>query len=70
MGRQHGRQVRELRPQILQAMEERLAALEQREIDLQPYVAEIASVWEVAAQHSILDPHEGCTTWAAAAPVT
>lgn len=48
MGRQHGQQVRELRPLILQAMHQRLARLEQSGVETRPLVAELTSVWEVA----------------------
>lgn len=46
MGRQHGRQVRELRPLILQAMDQRLAKLDQAGVDVVPLVVELMAVWE------------------------
>jgi hypothetical protein len=104
MGQQHADQVRDLRPQIVAAMEQRLAALAQYGIETQPYEAELVAVWEELAQPTLemlrglaaglelewdpffrytiasyledrilslsQAPNEGCTVWAAAAPIT
>ncbi len=104
MGRQHGYQVRDLRPHILAAMHKRLASMAERSADPEPYVAELISVWEVVtpailemlrgmaealeltwnellryAVAAYLEDHvlgaghtlgQGCTVWAAAAPIT
>jgi len=104
MGQQHGEQVRDLRPEILQAMSRRLAALKPYAADLEPYVQEMAAAWEESARSTLemlqgiadaldvdwdvcfryaiasyleariqnieLTEREGCTVWAAAAPVT
>lgn len=58
MGRQHGRQVRDLRPSILQVMDQRLSKLKKPDADMQPLVAELASVWEVAA-HTTMEMLRG-----------
>ena len=49
IGQQHGEQVADLRPQIMAAMTVRLAALHQKNISLEPYLDEIAHVWELHA---------------------
>ncbi|MFQ5340337.1 MAG: C45 family autoproteolytic acyltransferase/hydrolase [Anaerolineae bacterium] len=101
MGRQHGHQIRDLRPIFLQAVDQRLAKLAQSEADVQPLVTELRSAWEVTALPTVemlrgiadaleleWDPFfrytiasyledrrvaaahaEGCTAWAAAAPI-
>ena len=46
MGRQHAQQLQDLRPSIMRAIRQRLRSLEAYEVDLQPYVAELISVWE------------------------
>ncbi len=53
MGRQHAQQVRDLRPQILRAMRQRLTILETYGTDLQPYVAGLVSTWEEAARPTL-----------------
>lgn len=46
LGQQHGTQVADLRPQIVKAMEVRLAALRQKNEPLEPCLDEIARLWE------------------------
>lgn len=46
LGLQHGTQVADLRAQIVRAMEVRLAALRQKNESLEPYLEEIAKLWE------------------------
>lgn len=102
MGRQHGYQVRNLRPAILQTMEQRLARLPQSEAETQQLILELLSVWEALGRSTLemlrgmaealeleWEPflrytiasyledralrtthHQGCTVWAAAAPIT
>jgi isopenicillin-N N-acyltransferase-like protein len=53
MGLQHARQVRELRPRIMKAVRQRVKRLKPHEADLQPYVTELATVWEEAARPSL-----------------
>ena len=104
MGRQHGEQVRDLRPLILERLQRRLAPLEPYADALEPHVREAIAVWEEHApsalamlrgiaealdvewedlfRHTIISYLEaqalgqasaggdGCTVWAAAAPIT
>lgn len=103
MGQQHGRQVRGLRSDIVTALDARLAALAKVQINIQPLIVEISSLWDeiarptkamlrgiadalaldwenffrytispdifdrIQSQHS---ENQGCTTWAAAGPIT
>lgn len=53
MGRQHGEQVRDLRPLILEAVQRRLAPLEPHATVLEPYVREIVAVWEARASATL-----------------
>lgn len=53
MGRQHAEQVRDLKPLIEAAMEERLDALARMDADVTPYVTELAGVWEEAAASTL-----------------
>jgi isopenicillin-N N-acyltransferase-like protein len=53
IGQQHGVQVTSLRPQIVAAMKTRLAALRQKNIALDPYLSEIAEVWEKYAPNTL-----------------
>jgi len=46
MGRQHGEQVADLRPNIQAAMQVRLAALRQQGVELAPYLDEISRLWQ------------------------
>lgn len=46
IGREHGEQVLELRPQIEAAMQARLTVLRRQDLDLSPYLHEVAQVWE------------------------
>jgi predicted choloylglycine hydrolase len=46
IGRQHGEQVADLRPNIQALMQERLAALRQQEVDLSPNINEITQIWQ------------------------
>ena len=103
MGLQHGEQVRDLRPLILEAVHRRLEALAPYTAVLEPQVQELTTVWEAHAsstlemlqgiaealnvgwetlfQYTIASfleaqvsdrefPPDGCTVWAAAAPIT
>jgi isopenicillin-N N-acyltransferase like protein len=49
IGRQHGEQVADLRPQILAAMEHRLSELRHPDFDFTKYLKGMISVWEVYA---------------------
>lgn len=53
MGRQHGHQVRDLRPFILQAMDHRLAELAQAGVDAEPWVEELLPVWQDLARSTV-----------------
>lgn len=53
MGRQHGHQVRDLRPQILQAMHQRLAKLERSQVATQSLAEELMAVWAGAARSTL-----------------
>jgi hypothetical protein len=46
IGRQHGEQVADLRPQIENSMKIRLAELCKNDPDLSPYIDEINGIWE------------------------
>jgi predicted choloylglycine hydrolase len=103
MGQQHGQQVRELRPQILTAIDDRLRSLSKIDANIEPSIKEISQTWELKSRSTmdmlrgiadalalnwdhyfqytatpfILDyfkyqhhHNHGCTTWAAAAPIT
>ena len=103
MGQQHGHQVRELRPHILAAIDERLMTLSEVQFEIQPIIEEITATWEMTSRPTLdmlrgiadtlsldwekyyrytIAPYildrirytnhhsQGCTTWAAAAPVT
>jgi isopenicillin-N N-acyltransferase like protein len=48
MGFQHGRQVLDLRRQIVQAMQNRLSLLERLPVDVRPHEQELAEAWEAA----------------------
>ncbi len=49
MGWQHGRQVYDLRPRILAAVEHRISELQRVDMDLGPFVDELRTAWEVTA---------------------
>jgi len=49
MGWQHGRQVQDLRPRILAAVENRLEILQGVDLDLQPILVELSANWEQSA---------------------
>jgi isopenicillin-N N-acyltransferase-like protein len=53
MGWQHAQQVRDLRPQIVKAMRQRLKSLSVCETDLQPAITELTSVWQEVAQPTL-----------------
>lgn len=53
MGQQHARQVRNLRPDIVKAMDRRLRKLAAYEANLQPHVTEVASAWGEAARPTL-----------------
>jgi isopenicillin-N N-acyltransferase-like protein len=53
MGRQHAQQVRDLRPQIVKAMRQRLKSLAAYETDLQPAITELISTWQEVAQPTL-----------------
>jgi isopenicillin-N N-acyltransferase-like protein len=53
MGRQQARQVQDLRPEIVRAMQQRLGRLESYEVDLEPHAAELADAWEEAARPTL-----------------
>lgn len=53
MGQQHGFQVRELRPKLLAAIDERLSILSKVQIDIQPIFDEIKAIWESSARPTI-----------------
>jgi isopenicillin-N N-acyltransferase-like protein len=57
IGQQHGVQVGDLRLQIVAAMKVRLAALRQKNISLEPYLEEIAQIWEVHAPGTLAILH-------------
>ena len=103
MGQQHGRQVRSLRSHLIAAIDARLAAQAKLQIDVQPLIVEIRSLWDETARpikamlsgiadalaldweaffrytispdifdriQSQHNENQGCTTWAAAGPIT
>lgn len=49
MGRQHARQVQDLRPRLAHFMRQRLRGLEPYKTELRPYIAELTSAWEEVA---------------------
>ncbi len=49
MGRQHGRQVRDLRPLLLRAIEERLGKLRQAGAETRPWAEELLAAWKEIA---------------------
>jgi isopenicillin-N N-acyltransferase-like protein len=53
MGHQHGRQVSELQPFLAAAMENRLAALEKLDSDLNCYISEQLELWQAAARPTL-----------------
>lgn len=53
MGRQHARQVGDLRPWIVKAMRRRLRGLEAFKTDLGPQICELASIWEEMARPTL-----------------
>lgn len=53
MGWQHAQQVRDLRPQIVKAMRQRLKSLAVHETDLQPAITELTCVWQEVAQPTL-----------------
>lgn len=50
MGQQHGFQVRELRPHILDAIDTRLDTLAKVKVDVQPFITEISAMWDDLAR--------------------
>lgn len=53
MGWQHARQVQDLRPRIAKAVRRRLSSLEENEVDLRPYIVELASAWDEIAWSTV-----------------
>jgi isopenicillin-N N-acyltransferase like protein len=53
IGRQHGEQVSDLRPQILAAMEHRLAEIKQPGFDFSKYMKGMLNAWEVYASSTL-----------------
>ena len=53
IGRQHGEQVTDLRPQILNSMQVRLAVLRKENPDLAPHIKEITQTWEKHAPDTL-----------------
>ncbi len=53
MGRQHARQVQDLRPQIAEVIGQRLQTLESYQTSLRPYVAELVAAWEEIARPTL-----------------
>lgn len=53
MGLQHAQQIRNLRPEIVKAMRQRLRVLEPYKADLQSDVKDLASVWEEVARTTL-----------------
>lgn len=53
MGRQHAEQVRDLKPLIEAAMQERLEALAELDADIAPYMADLTDMWREAAASTL-----------------
>lgn len=53
MGQQHGYQVRDLRPFLLQAIEERLAKLAQAGAEIQPWTEELLAAWRAITPSTV-----------------
>jgi isopenicillin-N N-acyltransferase-like protein len=53
IGRQHARQVQDLRPRIMRTIRQRVKGLEELDVDLQPVAVELASVWGEIARPTL-----------------
>jgi hypothetical protein len=53
IGRQHGEQVADLRPQIENSIKTRLTALRKGDPDLSPFITEITAIWQEYAPDTL-----------------